>query len=131
MARTDTTPCVIAAPRVIYLSYSLQHGISKTYPIISPQVLTFHLTFITAPISTKTINMHIPTLLTVHTTTTTTTIPPRPTPNEPDPCLQRKFLSALICSDVNPAWTNDTLAADGWLCCWEQSVSAPGNLKIS
>ncbi|KAK0740452.1 hypothetical protein B0T18DRAFT_431772 [Schizothecium vesticola] len=84
--------------------------------------------------------MHLPLLLLAalplalaqETISTTTTPPrPRPTPNETDPCLQRKFLSALICSDMDPTWTNVTLAADGWLCCWEQSISAPGNLKIS
>lgn len=71
------------------------------------------------------------TIVTTTATSTTTPRPPRPTPTEQDPCLQRKFLSALICSDMNPTWTNITLAADGWLCCWEQSISAPGNLKIS
>lgn len=71
------------------------------------------------------------TIATTTTKTAATPRPPRPTPTEQDPCLQRKFLSALICSDVDPTWTNVTLAADGWLCCWEQSISAPGNLKIS
>jgi hypothetical protein len=85
--------------------------------------------------------MHLPLLLLLAalplalaqetTSTSTTNARPRPSPTEADPCLQRKFLSALICSDMDPTWTNVTLAADGWLCCWEQSISAPGNLKIS
>lgn len=124
---------------VIYLSSTCpQRHDEKTAIRISLQI--HHPIITTTPFK-----MHLPLLLlaalplalaqdttTIATTTTAATPrPPRPTPTEQDPCLQRKFLSALICSDMNPTWTNVTLAADGWLCCWEQSISAPGNLKIS
>ncbi|KAH8600795.1 hypothetical protein B0O99DRAFT_589683 [Bisporella sp. PMI_857] len=44
---------------------------------------------------------------------------------DPDICLQRNFLSAPLCADVNPAYTNETLPAFGWYCCWYQGPFAP------
>ncbi|KAI2467568.1 hypothetical protein F4781DRAFT_401356 [Annulohypoxylon bovei var. microspora] len=50
---------------------------------------------------------------------------PQGSPYDPDICLQRSFLSASLCSDINPAYTNDTLSDFGWYCCWYQVPAAP------
>ncbi|KAI1334527.1 hypothetical protein F5Y15DRAFT_420768 [Xylariaceae sp. FL0016] len=46
---------------------------------------------------------------------------------EPDSdlCLQRKFLSSLLCEDIDPSYNNDTLPALGWFCCWHQGPFLP------
>ncbi|KAI2622392.1 hypothetical protein GGR54DRAFT_598370 [Hypoxylon sp. NC1633] len=50
---------------------------------------------------------------------------PQAEPPETDLCLQRKFLSALLCSNVDATYTNETLPAAGWYCCWFQGPFAP------
>ncbi|KAI1080753.1 hypothetical protein F5B20DRAFT_93610 [Whalleya microplaca] len=44
---------------------------------------------------------------------------------EVDLCLQRKFLSAGLCSDLDPSYTNETLPGVGYYCCWAQGPFAP------
>ncbi|OTB02673.1 hypothetical protein M426DRAFT_322435 [Hypoxylon sp. CI-4A] len=46
-------------------------------------------------------------------------------PDETDLCLQRKFLSAELCSDIDTSYTNETLPSLGWYCCWFQGPFAP------
>ncbi|KAI1105749.1 hypothetical protein F4804DRAFT_303426 [Jackrogersella minutella] len=51
-----------------------------------------------------------------------------PTPQDPpeqDLCLQNKFLSAQLCSEIDPSYTNVTLPAAGWYCCWYQGPFLP------
>ncbi|KAI1401739.1 hypothetical protein F4819DRAFT_457070 [Hypoxylon fuscum] len=50
---------------------------------------------------------------------------PQADPPEYDLCLQRKFLSALQCDDIDPTYSNETLPALGWYCCWHQGPFAP------
>ena len=68
---------------------------------------------------------------TTATTTTTTAGTPRPTPKETDLCLQRKFLTAPFCNEINPELNNNTLQAAGWRCCWDMSMPVEGNPKLS
>ncbi|KAI0007127.1 hypothetical protein F4779DRAFT_593440 [Xylariaceae sp. FL0662B] len=44
---------------------------------------------------------------------------------ETDLCLQRKFLSAELCTDIDPSYSNETLPTLGWYCCWYQGPFAP------
>jgi len=53
------------------------------------------------------------------------------TTKETDICLSRKFLAVSHCNDINPEWTNSTLAAAGFKCCWEVVLSLEGNPKLS
>ncbi|KAI5857362.1 hypothetical protein GGS23DRAFT_345734 [Durotheca rogersii] len=51
-----------------------------------------------------------------------------PTPQEEpevDLCLQRKFLGAELCQDIDTSFSNETLPALGWYCCWYQGPFAP------
>ncbi|KAI0380274.1 hypothetical protein F5Y04DRAFT_257816 [Hypomontagnella monticulosa] len=50
---------------------------------------------------------------------------PQADPPETDLCLQRKFLSAELCSDIDPTYSNATLPAAGWYCCWYQGPFLP------
>ncbi|KAI1459878.1 hypothetical protein F4805DRAFT_419022 [Annulohypoxylon moriforme] len=50
---------------------------------------------------------------------------PQDGPNETDLCLQNKFLSASLCSDIDASYTNVTLPGLGWYCCWFQGPFAP------
>ncbi|KAI8964618.1 hypothetical protein F5Y11DRAFT_315490 [Daldinia sp. FL1419] len=50
---------------------------------------------------------------------------PQADPPETDLCLQRKFLSANLCSEIDPTYTNETLPGLGWYCCWHQGPFAP------
>ncbi|KAL7623603.1 hypothetical protein AAE478_005155 [Parahypoxylon ruwenzoriense] len=50
---------------------------------------------------------------------------PQDDPPETDLCLQRKFLSALLCRDIDPTYNNVTLPDLGWYCCWYQGPFAP------
>lgn len=50
---------------------------------------------------------------------------PQADPPETDLCLQRKFLSALRCEDLDPTYTNVTLPDQGWYCCWYQGPFLP------
>ncbi|KAI1372318.1 hypothetical protein F4677DRAFT_449440 [Hypoxylon crocopeplum] len=50
---------------------------------------------------------------------------PQADPPETDLCLQRKFLSASLCLDIDPTYTNETLPSIGWYCCWYQGPFAP------
>ncbi|KAI1463121.1 uncharacterized protein F4812DRAFT_447723 [Daldinia caldariorum] len=50
---------------------------------------------------------------------------PQADPPETDLCLQRKFLTADLCSDIDSTYTNETLAGFGWYCCWYQGPFAP------
>lgn len=42
-----------------------------------------------------------------------------------DDCLQRLFLSSSFCSTKDPSYTNVTLPAAGYYCCWAQGPFAP------
>ncbi|KAK1752596.1 hypothetical protein QBC47DRAFT_61278 [Echria macrotheca] len=64
-------------------------------------------------------------------TSTTTTTKPTPPPKETDLCLQRKFLSAPICTDLDPSLRNTTLSERGWKCCWDMVLSLQGNPHLS
>ncbi|KAI0893616.1 hypothetical protein F4806DRAFT_144679 [Annulohypoxylon nitens] len=46
-------------------------------------------------------------------------------PAETDLCLQNKFLSASLCTDIDASYTNVTLPSLGWYCCWFQGPFAP------
>ncbi|KAI0881335.1 uncharacterized protein GGS22DRAFT_197060 [Annulohypoxylon maeteangense] len=46
-------------------------------------------------------------------------------PDETDLCLQRKFLSASLCTDLDTTYTNATLPSLGWYCCWYQGPFLP------
>ncbi|OTA94983.1 hypothetical protein M434DRAFT_394195 [Hypoxylon sp. CO27-5] len=50
---------------------------------------------------------------------------PQADPPETDLCLQRKFLSASLCSDIDPTYNNETLPGLGWYCCWYQGPFLP------
>ncbi|KAI2604139.1 uncharacterized protein GGS25DRAFT_534612 [Hypoxylon fragiforme] len=50
---------------------------------------------------------------------------PQDDPPETDLCLQRKFLTAERCEDIDPAYTNATLPSAGWYCCWQQGPFTP------
>ncbi|KAI6084884.1 hypothetical protein F4821DRAFT_163310 [Hypoxylon rubiginosum] len=71
--------------------------------------------------------MRIPTLITLAAVATIGSSSPMPQgdPGEVDLCLQRKFLSALLCSDIDTTYTNVTLPSAGWYCCWYQGPFAP------
>ncbi|KAI1393005.1 uncharacterized protein F4822DRAFT_148034 [Hypoxylon trugodes] len=50
---------------------------------------------------------------------------PQSDPPETDLCLQRKFLTADLCSDIDATYTNETLPGLGWYCCWFQGPFTP------
>ena len=50
---------------------------------------------------------------------------PQDDPPETDLCLQRKFLSALLCEDIDATYTNETLPSLGWYCGWYQGPFLP------
>ncbi|KAI1414160.1 hypothetical protein F5Y13DRAFT_198078 [Hypoxylon sp. FL1857] len=50
---------------------------------------------------------------------------PQADPPETDLCLQRKFLTADLCSDIDPTYSNETLPGLGWYCCWYQGPFTP------
>ncbi|KAI0603265.1 hypothetical protein F4775DRAFT_587782 [Biscogniauxia sp. FL1348] len=50
---------------------------------------------------------------------------PQGDPVGTETCLQRNFLSAGQCSDIDPSYNNETLPAAGWLCCWYQGPFLP------
>ncbi|KAI5928777.1 hypothetical protein F4810DRAFT_705709 [Camillea tinctor] len=50
---------------------------------------------------------------------------PQDPPIDSDTCLQRNFLSASLCSDIDSSYNNATLPALGWRCCWYQGPFAP------
>ncbi len=50
---------------------------------------------------------------------------PQDDPPETELCLQRKFLSAELCSNIDPTYNNETLPGDNWYCCWYQGPFTP------
>ncbi|KAI4862536.1 hypothetical protein F4820DRAFT_430106 [Hypoxylon rubiginosum] len=71
--------------------------------------------------------MRVPTLMTLAAVAAVGFSSPTPQadPPEQDLCLQRKFLSALLCEDIDAAYSNVTLPSLGWYCCWAQGPFAP------
>ncbi|KAI0106864.1 hypothetical protein F4814DRAFT_429252 [Daldinia grandis] len=71
--------------------------------------------------------MRVPTIATLAAIIafTTSTPTPQEDPPETDLCLQRKFLSANLCSEIDATYTNATLPGLGWYCCWYQGPFVP------
>ncbi|KAI1770810.1 hypothetical protein F4818DRAFT_431996 [Hypoxylon cercidicola] len=71
--------------------------------------------------------MRVPTLVTLAAFAAVGFSSPTPQadPPETDICLQRKFLSAEVCSDIDAMYNNATLPSFGWYCCWYQEPFAP------
>lgn len=42
-----------------------------------------------------------------------------------DTCLQRHFLSSPDCNQIDASYTNETLSAAGFYCCWAQGPFMP------
>ena len=54
-----------------------------------------------------------------------TPVPQDNPPVDSETCLQRNFLSASLCSNIDPSYNNETLPGLGWNCCWYQGPFLP------